>query len=61
MFGLISNNFTLPDTDIEDYVQWDVTLNHYAFQEGKEGYYKHTTSLGLHLCTEADENEFFEP
>ena len=59
MFGLLSNNFTVPEDEIEDYVQWDVTLQHIALQDGV--ILTNITSLDLHQCTEADENYFFKP
>ena len=59
MFGLMSNNFTLPESDIDDYVQYDVTLHNSEFTGST--FTNNITSLGFHLCTEADEKNFFEP
>ena len=59
MFGLVSNTFELPDINMDDYVQWNVTLHQLDYKNG--GMSKNTTILDFHLCTEDDENQFYEP
>ena len=59
MFTLLSNNFTVPDVEIEDYVQFDVKILHTAFYNGKIRFEE--TPLDFHRCNETDEAEFFNP
>ena len=34
MFGLISNTFALPEINMDDYVQWNITLHQLEWKDG---------------------------
>ena len=57
MFGLLANNFTIPEVEIEDYVRYDVKLLHVAFYNDKLHYKE--TPVDFHRCNETDDTEFF--
>ena len=46
MFGLQSNGFFIQDIEMEDYVQWNVILNHNSFYDGK--FHTNNKKISLH-------------